>query len=69
MRFWVALMLSLLIARAMANGISGGSTDGLSYGSMSYGGITFKKTTAVVPTCSGTIDLSTGCVLPMFGVQ
>lgn len=51
----------MLIAHAFANGISGSTQNGTSFGAND--GLSYKKVSAAPSSCNGVIDLSTGCTL------
>jgi hypothetical protein len=47
---------------------SGGNNSTVSVGTASPGGVTITQPTGVVPSCTGTVDATEGCPLPMLGI-
>lgn len=60
-RLALAAAATMLIAHALANGISGSTQNGMSFGAND--GLSYKKVSAAPSSCNGVIDLSTGCTL------
>lgn len=66
----LGIMAVLFAVAARADGVAGGvGNEGTSYGVGQPSGISYKIGGGSAPptTCTGTIDLSTGCAQPMLG--
>ena len=67
-RLVLALLLGFLAGSAAADGLSSSMSPQLGGGISQFdGGISGVVSTAAPAGCNGTINLSTGCAMPMLG--